>query len=57
MPITDIAATVGMSRRFVYKWAKRFLEKGVEGLANKSARGHRRTAPKPALAEPHTVSA
>jgi hypothetical protein len=57
MPITDIAATVGISRRFVYKWVQRFLEQGVAGLANKSARGHRRTASKPALAEPHTVSA
>jgi hypothetical protein len=57
MPITDIAATVGISRRFVYKWVQRFLEKGVAGLATKSARGHRRTASKPALAEPHAVRA
>jgi CRP-like cAMP-binding protein len=57
MPITDIAATVGISRRFVYKWVQRFLAQGVAGLANKSARGHRRTASKPALAEPHAVSA
>jgi DNA invertase Pin-like site-specific DNA recombinase len=47
--ITDIAATVGISRRFVYKWVQRFLEKGVEGLANKSERGHRRTASNPAM--------
>jgi len=57
MPITDIAATVGISRRFVYKWVQRFVEKGVAGLATKSARGHRRTASTPALAEPHAVSA
>jgi len=57
MPITDIAATVGISRRFVYKWVQRFLEKGVAGLATTSARGHRRTASKPALAEPHAVRA
>jgi hypothetical protein len=57
VPISNIAATVGISRRFVYKWVQRFLEQGVAGLANKSARGHRRTASKPALAEPHTVSA
>ena len=41
--ITDIAATVGISRRFVYKWAQRFLEQGVEGLADKSGRGYRRS--------------
>jgi transposase len=57
MPITDIAATVGISRRFVYKWVQRFLEQGLAGLANKRERGHRRLAPTPALAEPHAVSA
>jgi hypothetical protein len=25
----------------VYKWAKRFLQYGVEGLADKPGRGHR----------------
>src|SRR5262245_15764554 len=57
MPITDIAAAVGISRRFVYKWAQRFLEHGLEGLANKQQRGHRRMAPTPALAESHAVNA
>ena len=37
--ITAIAATVGISRRFVYKWAQRFLAQGVEGLADKPGRG------------------
>src|SRR5262245_23009545 len=35
MSISDVAATVGISRRFVYKWVQRFLAKGLEGLANK----------------------
>jgi CRP-like cAMP-binding protein len=39
VPITDIAAMVGLSRRHVYKWAQRFLEQGVEGLADKPGRG------------------
>ena len=30
--ITDIAATVGMSRRHIYKWVRRFVQHGVEGL-------------------------
>ena len=51
--ISDIAATVGISRRFVYKWAQRFLEKGVEGLADKPGRGSRRVSPHPTLAEEH----
>src|SRR6516165_2857357 len=38
VPITDVAATVGISRRFVYKWAQRFLEHGLEGLADKHGR-------------------
>jgi hypothetical protein len=41
MTITDIAATVRVSRRFVYKWAQRFLEEGVEGLHDKPGPGHR----------------
>ena len=51
--ISDIAATVGISRRFVYKWAQRFLEKGIEGLADKPGRGYRRASSPPALAEEH----
>ena len=51
--ISDIAATVGISRRFVYKWAQRFLEKGIEGLTDKPGRGYRRVSPQPALAEEH----
>jgi transposase len=37
--ISDIAATVGISRRFVYKWVQRFLQAGLEGLADKPGRG------------------
>ena len=29
VPISAIATTVGISRRFVYKWVQRFLDKGV----------------------------
>jgi Helix-turn-helix domain len=57
MPIMDIAATVGISRRFVYKWAQRFLEQGLEGLADKHGRGRQRVPPTPALAESHAMSA
>ena len=57
MSITDIAATVGISRRFIYKWVQRFQDKGVEGLTDKPGRGSRRMAPTPALAAPHAVSA
>jgi Helix-turn-helix domain len=41
VPISHIATTVGISRRFVYKWAKRFLQYGIEGLADKPGRGYR----------------
>ena len=49
--ISAIAATVGISRRFVYKWVQRFLEQGLEGLADKPGRGSRRVSPQPARAE------
>src|SRR5712691_7590792 len=55
--ISDVAATVGISRRFVYKWVQRFLAEGVEGLADKPGRGSRRGSRQPALAEQHDISA
>jgi transposase len=57
VPITDIAATVGISRRFVYKWVQRFLDKGLEGLTDKPGRGYHRVLRQPAVAEQHDVSA
>ena len=39
MSLVQIAATVGISRRFVYKWVQRFLQHGIEGLADKPGRG------------------
>ena len=51
VPITDIAATVGLSRRFIYKWVQRFVEQGIEGLADKPGRGSRRVPRPAALAE------
>jgi hypothetical protein len=44
VPITDIAAMVGISRRFVYKWVQRFLEQGIEGLVDRPGRGDRRVS-------------
>ena len=37
--ISHIAETVGISRRFVYKWAQRFLQDRLESLADKPGRG------------------
>src|SRR6266571_9207540 len=41
MPVVQIADTVGVTHRVVYKWAQRFLQDGIEGLADKSGRGCR----------------
>jgi transposase len=57
VPISDVAATVGISRRFVYKWVQRFCENGVEGLADKVGRGYRRVPRHAAPSEQHDVSA
>ena len=35
VPLSHIAATVGISRRFVYKWVQRFLQEGLAGLVDK----------------------
>ena len=53
VPITNIAAMVGLTRRHVYKWAQRFLAQGVEGLADKPGRGSRRV---PRQATPEGVA-
>jgi transposase len=46
--ITAIAATVGVSRQFVYKWAQRFMQAGLAGLEEQPGRGgHRRPQPLP----------
>ena len=42
VPISHIADTVSISRRFVYKWAKRFLRERIAGLADREGRGTRR---------------
>ena len=57
VPISDVAATVGISRRFIYKWVQRFMQDGLEGLADKPGRGHRRVLPQPVPTEQHDVSA
>ena len=44
MPISHIADRVGINRRFVYKWVKRFLHERVAGLADRPGRGTRRHA-------------
>lgn len=56
--ITATAATVGIRRRFVYKWAQRFLEAGLEGLADKTGRGGPRRALRyPPVTEQHNERA
>jgi Helix-turn-helix domain len=57
VPISDVAATVGISRRFIYKWVQRFMQDGLEGLADKPGRGHRRVLPQPVFSEQNDVSA
>ena len=44
VPVSHIATTVGIGRRFVYKWVQRFMQDGIDGLADKAGRGHRRRA-------------
>ena len=57
VPVSHIATTVGISRRFVYKWAQRFQQAGLEGLADQPGRGHRRVPPPLDLREQDNMSA
>ena len=57
LPITDIAAAIGVSRRFIYKWAKRFMQERLEGLVDKPRRGHRPGPHQYPLTEPDDIFA
>ncbi len=57
VPISQAAATVGISRRFVYKWVQRFREQGLEGLADQARPGYRRVPRPAALAASPRLSA
>src|SRR2546427_296692 len=46
LSVVQVATMVGITRRFVYKWAQRFLQHGIEGLTDKPGRGRRR-GPRP----------
>ena len=46
MPISDVAVTVGISRRFVYKWVQRFVQEGLEGLQDRPRGRHRQREPR-----------
>ncbi len=41
VPISHIATSVGISRRFIYKWVQRFMQDGIAELADKPGRGYR----------------
>jgi hypothetical protein len=51
MTITDAAATVGLSRRHSYKWIRRFVQEGLEGLHEKPGPGQRSESLPPSLRE------
>jgi len=58
VPISDVATTVGISRRFVYKWVQRFQEQGVEGLTDIPRPGSsHRVPPQPPPTEQHDSKA
>ncbi|MCH8745541.1 MAG: helix-turn-helix domain-containing protein [Chloroflexi bacterium] len=42
--ISHISRTVGIRRRFVYKWAARFLDENIAGLTDKPGRGRNSAA-------------
>jgi hypothetical protein len=46
MTITAAAATVSLSRRHSYKWLRRFVQEGLEGL-HEQPRHDRRSEPRP----------
>ena len=45
--ISHISRTVGMRRRFSYKWVTRFRTHGIDGLYDKAGRGRKPFFPTP----------
>lgn len=41
MAISHVAQAVGLARPHIYKWVRRFLEHGIDGLADKAGRGRK----------------
>lgn len=41
VPLSQVARTVGIRRRFVYKWADRFLKHRLDGLVDEPGRGQK----------------
>lgn len=39
--LSEVARRVGVIRCVIYKWIKRFLKKGIAGLADKRGRGRK----------------
>lgn len=37
--VSDIARSVGISRRLIYQWVQRFLDEGIGGLSDKPRSG------------------
>ena len=49
VPMPALATTVGISRRFAYKWAERFVQESLAGPVDKVGRGPRHGPCLPAL--------
>jgi transposase len=49
VPVTHVAAIVGINRCSVYKWVLRFLHEGRQGLADKPSLGRKGSTRPPDL--------
>ena len=56
-PAARVAEAASVSRPTVYKWVRRFLEEGIEGLNDRSSAPHRRPRALPAEAIVEIVAA
>jgi len=45
LSMAQVAMMTGITRRFVYKWARRYLQHGIEGLADTRGCGQRHALP------------
>ena len=42
--VSEVSRTVGIERPHVYKWARRLIVRGIQGLVDKRGRGRKKAA-------------
>ncbi len=53
--VSEVSRRVGIERCHVYKWARRFIQRGIDGLHDSPGRGRRPSASSLSLGPSHHI--